>query len=118
MLFIFVCLSSTQKGNIPSEMGNLWNMTRMQLQNNWFSGTIPHTFGGMHRLDLMTMEGNLLTGEVPPEVCELRPQQGVEDEDQNGVLRQLVVDCYNQRSGIGFDCDIPSCCTLCRDTRD
>ena len=93
-------------------------MTRMQIQNNFFSGTVPHTFGAMHRLDLMTMEGNLFTGEIPPEMCDLRPQPGVAEEDQMGVLRQFVVDCKNPKTGVGFDCDIPKCCTLCRDTRD
>ena len=106
------------EGPLPSEMGRLWNMTRMQIQNNWFEGTLPHTFGNMQRLDLFTMEGNLLSGEIPPEVCELRPPANLgEDETYPGVLRQFVVDCYNPRTKLGFDCDIPSCCTLCRDTR-
>ncbi len=79
-------------------------MTRLQIQKNRFTGTIPATWGGMDRMEQLTAEGNLLTGTIPNSVCELTKD----------VLRQFVVDCYNKRKGIGFDCE-PNCCTLCRD---
>ena len=85
-------------------MGNMWNMTRLQIQNNEFTGTIPHTWGRFLQMEQFTSEGNKLTGTVPPEVCEL----------SKDFLRQFVVDCYDARRGIGFDC-APQCCTLCRD---
>ena len=96
------------EGPIPSELGQLWNMTRMQIQKNSLTGTIPHTLGRMEKLDLITMEGNKLSGEVPPEMCELRREN----------LRQFVVDCPNPRNGLGIICPVPTCCTLCRDSRD
>ena len=100
------------EGPLPSEMGNLWNMTRLQMQKNSFTGTIPHTFGRMERLEQFTIEANQLVGEgpdnnqVPPELCDLMKED----------LNQFVVDCVNQRKNIGFDCE-PQCCTLCRDVQ-
>jgi hypothetical protein len=92
------------EGALPSEMGNLWNMTRLQIQKNAFTGPIPHMWGGMEKMEQFTAEGNLLTGTVPPEVCELTKD----------FLRQFIVDCYDPRRKIGFDCE-PQCCTMCRD---
>jgi hypothetical protein len=94
------------KGPLPSELGYLWNMTRLQMKNNQFTGTIPRELGRMADLQQYTLEGNQLTGEVPLEICDLLTED----------LNQFVVDCYNSRSGIGFDCE-PDCCTLCRDVQ-
>ena len=85
-------------------MGYLWNMTRLQMKKNDFTGTIPHQYGRLDELEQFTLEGNQLTGEVPLEVCDLLKEH----------LDQFVVDCYNKRSRIGFICE-PQCCTLCRD---
>ena len=94
------------EGPLPSEIGQLWNMTRLQIQKNRFTGTIPATWGKMAVMEQFTAEGNLLTGTIPNSVCELTKD----------FLRQFVVDCYNKRKGIGFDCE-PQCCTLCRDVQ-
>ena len=91
-------------GTIPTEMGYLWNMTRLQMKNNQFTGEIPGTFGRLAELEQLTLDGNKLTGTIPLEVCDLMSDK----------LGQFVVDCYNRRSGIGFDCE-PDCCSLCRD---
>jgi len=91
-------------GPIPTELGYLWNMTRLQMKNNQFTGEIPGSFGRLAELEQLTLEGNKLTGTVPLQVCDL----------MNDKLGQMVVDCYNPRSGIGFDCE-PDCCSLCRD---
>lgn len=79
-------------------------MTRLQIQNNEFTGTIPATLGRLAVMEQFTAEGNKLTGSVPNSVCELTKD----------FLRQFVVDCYDKRRKIGFDCE-PQCCTLCRD---
>ena len=107
------------EGPLPTELGTLWNMTRLQLHNNYFEGTIPSHLGRMQQLDLLTLEGNLLKGTVPKQLCNLRMPEGVDKDDAKPgkTLRQLVVDCYNERQDIGFDCRIPECCTLCRNTR-
>ena len=108
------------EGKIPSELGNLWNMTRLQLHSNFFDGTIPTTFGKLSNLDFLTIEGNLLSGQVPNSLCDLRIPEGVDPEDAvpGQALRHLIVDCYDPRSGLGFDCDIPKCCTLCRNVQN
>ena len=91
-------------GPLPTEVGLLWNMTRLQIQSNGFTGTIPGSWGKMAQLEQLTAEGNLLKGTVPNSMCQLTTD----------VLRQFVVDCVDKRRGIGFDCE-PRCCTLCRD---
>ena len=93
-------------GPLPSEMGRLWNMTRMQLHSNQLTGEIPYTWGRMSNLDLMTLENNMLRGDVPREVCDLRQEK----------LRQFIVDCPNPRKDLGIACEVPKCCSLCRDT--
>jgi hypothetical protein len=97
------CLFS---GPLPSEMGRLWNMTRMQLHSNQLTGPIPHNWGRMTNMDLMTLENNKLTGSVPAEVCDLRQEK----------LRQFIVDCYDERRKLGVQCTLKKCCTLCRDS--
>ena len=92
-------------GPLPSELGYLWNMTRLQMKNNQFTGSVPRHWGRMAELEQLTLEGNQLSGTVPIEVCDLLDDK----------LGQFVVDCYNRRTGFGFDCE-PDCCTLCRDT--
>jgi hypothetical protein len=93
-------------GALPSEIGLLRNMTRMQMQRNKFTGTIPHQYGYMQKIEQWLMEGNKLEGTIPYEVCDLTKMS----------LSQYIVDCKDERSGYGFECggDINHCCTLCR----
>ena len=105
---VYLGLNDNQfEGPVPSEMGRLFNMTRLQMQSNSFTGTLPNALGGMEKLEQFTIESNRLSGEVPLELCHLL---------QEGNLNQFVVDCYSQRERIGFDCE-PDCCTLCRDVQ-
>ncbi len=102
---VFLSLNDCDfSGPLPSEMGYLWNMTRLQMKNNLFTGTIPPELGRMDQLEQFTLEGNKLTGEIPPSMCDLLKEK----------LNQFIVDCYSPRNEIGFNCE-PQCCTLCRD---
>lgn len=93
-------------GTLPSEIGQLRNMTRLMLQRNKFEGTIPHTWGNLEKAEQWMMEGNRLEGTIPLEVCDLTKQ----------LLTQFIVDCKDIRTGLGFECGPPlnTCCTLCR----
>jgi hypothetical protein len=103
----FLGLNDCQlEGTLPSELGNLWNMTRLQIKNNYFSGTIPSTLGTMTNLELLAMEGNELTGAVPQEMCALRQQK----------LQEFITECFNSVTNTGVTCDVPDCCTLCRNS--
>lgn len=84
-------------------------MTRLQIQNNDFTGTIPATYARMAQMEQFTAEGNKLTGTIPTVLCDLTSSGG-------GFLNQFVVDCYSARYQIGFNCE-PDCCTLCRDVQ-
>ena len=48
-----------------------------------------------------------MIGSMPSEICALR--QGYE-------LQILTVDCVDDFTGIGIICDVPSCCTFCRNS--
>lgn len=91
-------------GPLPSEIGLLWNMTRLQIQMNDFTGTFPASWGKLAQMEQLMAEGNRLTGTIPNSICALTTD----------FLRQFVVDCVDKRRNIGFDCE-PDCCTLCRD---
>lgn len=92
------------EGPLPSELGLLWNMTRLQIQKNQFTGNLPDSWGRMAQLEQLMAEGNKLGGTIPNTLCELTKD----------VLRQFIVDCVDKRRGLGYNCE-PKCCTLCRD---
>lgn len=79
-------LSGTLPDNLP------WNLTRLDIQNNGFSGKLPSlagslvvflaqnnlfsgglpSFTGMSMLQSLSLGGNLITGEIPQEIAALR----------------------------------------------
>jgi len=95
-------------GTLPTELGNLVNMTHMSFKDCLLEGTIPSEFGRMTKLENLFLETNSLTGSMPNEVCLLR----------NLALTQLVVDCSIGEEGpkVGVECETGenSCCTFCR----
>jgi len=73
-------------GNIPPEIGNLYNLEGLGLLRNKLSGSIPSEIGNLLKLTGMELGDNNLTGSIPPEI---------------GNLTQLtfLVLYYNQLSG-------------------
>ena len=55
-------------GEIPPELGNLFNLQRLQLQVNNLTGEIPPELGNLSNLERLYLYGNNLTGEVPSEL--------------------------------------------------
>ena len=65
---------------IPSQLGNLANLTRLTLNNNRLSGSIPATLGNLSNLTLLRLAGtNQFTGCIPLGLS------GVEDNDLAGL---------------------------------
>ena len=65
-------LSNNQlTGEIPSEIGNLTNLTDLYLYSNQLSGSIPPEIGNLTNLTKLYLNGNQLTGSIPPEIGSL-----------------------------------------------
>ena len=58
-------------GEIPSEIGNLTNLTYLNLRSNQLTGSIPSEIGNLINLTLLYLYENQLTGEIPESICDL-----------------------------------------------
>ena len=58
-------------GSIPSELGNLTNLTDIWLIENQLSGSIPSQLGNLANLTYISLSGNQLSGEIPSELGNL-----------------------------------------------
>ena len=58
-------------GPIPTELGNLTDLTRLDLAHNFLSGPVPTELGRLTGLELLHLGDNDLSGPVPPELSEL-----------------------------------------------
>jgi len=58
-------------GPIPREIGNLVNLTELNLAENTLSGPLPPEIGKLTNLKKITLYANKLTGPLPPEIGNL-----------------------------------------------
>ena len=58
-------------GPVPPELGNLANLTRLDLAHNFLSGPVPTELGNLTDLESLHLGGNDLSGPVPPELGNL-----------------------------------------------
>ena len=58
-------------GPIPSELGNLTNLTELWLPDNQLSGSIPTTLGDLAKLEVLELDRNPLSGSIPSELGNL-----------------------------------------------
>ena len=58
-------------GPVPPELGNLANLTRLDLGHNFLSGLVPTELGHLTDLEFLHLGGNDLTGPIPTELGEL-----------------------------------------------
>ena len=58
-------------GTIPVELGSLSSLERLDLGSNELTGTIPVELGSPFNLERLDLGGNQLTGSIPPELGRL-----------------------------------------------
>jgi len=63
--------SNKLTGSIPSELGNLTNLSWLFLDNNKLTGSIPSELGNLTNLTALFLENNKLTGSIPSELGNL-----------------------------------------------
>ena len=58
-------------GEMPTGLGSLTNLKRLELGNNKLTGEIPTELGDLSNLEILLLGSNLLTGEIPIELGSL-----------------------------------------------
>jgi len=53
---------------LPSTLGNLLSLTRLDLTSNNFAGQLPTTLGNLRRLEYLKVNGNNFNGTLPSEI--------------------------------------------------
>nr|DAD30606.1 TPA_asm: hypothetical protein HUJ06_009457 [Nelumbo nucifera] len=101
------------RGYIPSELGALIFLRRLNLHGNRFYGSIPLQLFNATSLHSIFLYGNNLSGPLPPSVCHLPRLQNL-DLSQNSLSGSLSSDLANCRqlqrlvlSGNKFSGEIP-----------
>lgn len=62
-------------GTIPSEMGGMIGLTELRLDDNLLVGTLPSTLGDLSNLEIIRLDKNLLNGTLPSELGQLTSLQ-------------------------------------------
>ena len=58
-------------GGIPEELGNLVNLTHLQISAAQVSGEIPSSIGELTKLERLDLGANRLSGDIPSEIWDL-----------------------------------------------
>ncbi|MFC1575920.1 Ig-like domain-containing protein, partial [Gemmatimonadota bacterium] len=64
-------ISNQLTGSIPSELGDLSNLTHLHLTSNQLTGSIPPELGNLSNLSSLHLHSNQLTGPIPPDLGSL-----------------------------------------------
>ena len=56
-------------GTIPSSVGLLSRLTKLDLHSNSIQGIIPSSFGNLNNIQTLRLDSNKLSGSVPSSIC-------------------------------------------------
>lgn len=106
--------SKNLSGYIPSELGSLLFLRRLNLHGNSLSGSIPTQLFNATSLHSLFLYDNNLTGDIPPEICNLPRIQNLDlsRNSLSGPIPSELRDCRQlQRLRLAeneFSGDIPA----------
>ena len=63
--------NNSLSGSIPSELGNLTELTTLRLYNNSLTGSIPSELGNLTELTTLYLDNNTLSGSIPTQLGNL-----------------------------------------------
>lgn len=83
------------RGYIPSELGNLIYLRRLNLHSNNFYGSIPTQLFNATSLHSLFLYGNNLSGSLPPSICNLPRLQNLDlsNNSLSGSLDKYLKNC-------------------------
>lgn len=83
------------RGYIPSELGNLVYLRRLNLHSNNFYGSIPTQLFNATSLHSLFLYGNNLSGSLPPSICNLPRLQNLDlsNNSLSGSLDKYLKNC-------------------------
>mgnify|MGYP003325697304 CR=1 FL=1 len=64
-----MCIRDRLAGEIPPELGNLTNLTSLDLGSNQLTGEIPSELGNLANLYYLNLSDNQLSGQIPESIC-------------------------------------------------
>ncbi|XP_059627516.1 probable LRR receptor-like serine/threonine-protein kinase At3g47570 [Cornus florida] len=80
-------------GNIPTEIGMLQKLHKIDMSDNNFSGCIPSSFGNLSMLNLLDLGSNDLYGNIPPSLgkCQNLLSLDLSNNNLSGTMPSEVV---------------------------
>jgi len=79
---------------LPAELGNLANVTYVDLSQNRLRGGIPATLGGLQKVAWLALDGNFLSGPIPAELgqCKALVRFSAERNQLEGPIPAALAD--------------------------
>ena len=101
--FTLILNNKELSGPLPSEIGNLINLTSLDLHGNQLTGPIPTEIGNLTNLTTLNLTENQLAGIIPNEICNQGDNSPTLENNQfcppfpicieNYVLEQDITNC-------------------------
>tara|TARA_B100000579_G_scaffold159102_2_gene129359 strand:- start:1314 stop:3209 length:1896 start_codon:yes stop_codon:yes gene_type:complete len=84
-------------GSIPASIGNLSNLNLLSLSNNQLSGVIPNEIGNLENLETLYLYDNQLSGEIPSSLFDLQNLQmlGLFDNELSGMISENICNIFS-----------------------
>lgn len=102
------------KGVIPSELGQLTSLRKLNLLSNSFTGNIPLELGNISSLEELELQNNQLSGELPAELGNLTKliRFSITDNNLHGTIPSEIGNMHSLKilelDFNKFDGDIPN----------